>query len=493
MTCWDGLVSRLRLGRPARGGLVTLAAGFLMHLSLGCGYSYGNFTTYLTSYLAVRRQLPVDFGATLWVDAAMTAAEGPGVLLGSLCHRRLGPRLTLLVGAVLSTGALLLMYVVIDTSLAWVIVVFGVINGLGVGVAYSPPLLAGFEWFPYHRGLVSGIVVTGFRLGGILFTTIQTTFLNPNNVLPSPDDGFFHDEALLDRVPRLFLVEAGVSAALQLMGMLGVHNPPAEHTGMTADPGFGRAASGTSDTVSRTSDTASSTELQSVGRHDRGRRAVESGDPESSSEQPASWKKSLMTVPALQLTIAFAMSIFTLCIFNPLWKAFGQTFIRDDHFLELVGSGSLVLGLIGRLVWGVLCDMFSYKPIMLLMTGFICFFTFTLPACIEGSAAMFLIWVWSIYFCYAGPFSVVVAGAAEWLGADAAGHVYGVIFMAGSLLSLLAPPLADALLDSRGFPSVFLTSGGFAAVGFIATLTFRPPVRSDAHYRRMPPELPVKL
>ncbi|XP_043193600.1 MFS-type transporter AFUA_1G00970-like [Amphibalanus amphitrite] len=487
MSCWDGLRARLRFGRPARGGLVTLAAGFLLHLSLGCGYSYGNFTTYLTSYLAVRRRLPVDFGATLWVDAAMTAAEGPGVFLGSICYRRLGPRLTLLAGGVLSSGALALMYVVVDTSLAWVIVVFGVVNGLGVGLAYSPPLLAGFKWFPHHRGLISGLVVTGFRLGGIMFTTIQTSFLNPDNVLPDPDDGFFYDDALLDRVPCLFLLEAAVSVVFQLIGVLGVHDPPAEHDRLTPEPGFGRALSDTSDT----SATAASEGADP--QEDRSKTPASRSPSVASAEQTTSWKKSLMTLPALQLTVGFAMCILTLSIFNPLWKAFGQTFIRDDHFMELVGSGSLVLGLIGRLVWGVLCDMFSYKPIMLMMPGLICFFTFTLPACTEGSQVMFLFWVWSIYFCYAGVFSVVVTGTADWLGTDVAGHVYGVIFMTGTLVSLLAPPLADAVLDSRGYPSVFLVSGGFAAVAFVAALTFRHIDRTDVDYHRMQPDMPVKL
>ena len=478
----SGLSARLHLGRPAPGGVVTLAAGFLLHLSLGCGYSFGNFTTYLTSYLAVRRRLPVDYGSTLWVDAAMTAAEGPGVLLGSICYRRLGPRLTLLAGSVLSSGALALMHFVVDTSLAGVIVVCGVVNGLGVGVAYSPPLLAGFKWFPYHRGLVSGLVVTGFRLGGVMFTTIQTSYLNPDNVSPDAEDGFFHDDELLDRVPQVFLVEAAVCAALQLIGILGVHDPPPQVPGVGRGVGDGKAA-----------DSPSAVEVEGVQGDGGDREVTERRHSESGDRKPVSWKRSLVTLPALQLTISFAMNVFAMSIFNPLWKAFGQTFIKDDHFMELVGSGSLVLSLIGRLVWGILCDLFGYKPIMLMMTSLVCFFTFTLPACTMGSQAMFLVWVWAIFFGYAGSFSVVVTGTADWLGADLAGHVYGVIFMTGSVLSLLAPPLADLLLDRRGYPAVFLMAGGFASAGFLATLTFQHVARRNAQYRRMHADMPVKL
>nr|KAG5708229.1 hypothetical protein BaRGS_021163 [Batillaria attramentaria] len=38
------------------------------------------------------------------------------------------------------------------------------------------------------------------------------------------------------------------------------------------------------------------------------------------------------------------------------WKAFGQTFIRDDHFLALVGSCAGIFGAAGRPLWGWLAE-----------------------------------------------------------------------------------------------------------------------------------------
>ena len=43
------------------------------------------------------------------------------------------------------------------------------------------------------------------------------------------------------------------------------------------------------------------------------------------------------------------------------YKAFGQTFIRDDKFLSLVGSISSVFNCTGRFFWGTIMDKTAYK------------------------------------------------------------------------------------------------------------------------------------
>ncbi|XP_037090892.1 uncharacterized MFS-type transporter YhjX-like [Pollicipes pollicipes] len=200
---------------PAR-GVLALASGFLLQLSMGSMFTFGNLTTYLTSYLHVRGGQDVSYGQTVWVGTALGIAEGLTLLPGSVLYQRRGPRVVVLLGSVVASGAIALTSLTVDTSLAWVTMTYGVANGLGVGLVYGVPLLVGYKWFPNSKGLVSGVVVGGYGLGGILFTTIQTGFLNPDNVSPE-EDGFFHDAALLDRVPKVFLLQAGVCAVLQLV------------------------------------------------------------------------------------------------------------------------------------------------------------------------------------------------------------------------------------------------------------------------------------
>ena len=55
-------------------------------------------------------------------------------------------------------------------------------------------------WFPHRKGLVAGVVVSGFGMGAFIFNQIQTKVANPND-LPAaadgPDAGYFVDDSIL--------------------------------------------------------------------------------------------------------------------------------------------------------------------------------------------------------------------------------------------------------------------------------------------------------
>ena len=45
------------------------------------------------------------------------------------------------------------------------------------------------------------------------------------------------------------------------------------------------------------------------------------------------------------------------------FKTFGQTFIKDDRFLAIIGSTSNFFYAFGRLFWGFLMDKTSFKVV----------------------------------------------------------------------------------------------------------------------------------
>ena len=63
-----------------------------------------------------------------------------------------------------------------------------------------PTLTVPMGWFPHRKGLVAGVVVSGFGMGAFIFNQIQTKVANPND-LPvaseGPDAGYFVDESIL--------------------------------------------------------------------------------------------------------------------------------------------------------------------------------------------------------------------------------------------------------------------------------------------------------
>ena len=51
-------------------------------------------------------------------------------------------------------------------------------------------------------------------------------------------------------------------------------------------------------------------------------------------------------------------------VISAFYKVFGQTFIRDDKFLSVVGSINSVFNCSGRLLYGLIMDKFAYKVSM---------------------------------------------------------------------------------------------------------------------------------
>ena len=51
-------------------------------------------------------------------------------------------------------------------------------------------------------------------------------------------------------------------------------------------------------------------------------------------------------------------------VISAYYKAFGQSFIRDDKFLSIVGAITSVFNCSGRLVYGIIMDKFAYKVSM---------------------------------------------------------------------------------------------------------------------------------
>lgn len=53
---------------------------------------------------------------------------------------------------------------------------FGLIGGIGLGMAYVTPVVAVSSWFPDRQGLATGMVVTGFGLGALIMSKVLAPF-----------------------------------------------------------------------------------------------------------------------------------------------------------------------------------------------------------------------------------------------------------------------------------------------------------------------------
>lgn len=143
--------------------LVVLGAVFVQ-VNLGAVYAWSLFNQPLVDTFGwAREDVVVTFSITIAVSALMT------IFAGRL-QDKIGPRWVATAGGVLLGIGLLLSSQA--TTLTEIYIYYGIIGGSGIGMTYVCPLSACVKWFPDKRGLIRGIAVAGFGLGGFIFQPI---------------------------------------------------------------------------------------------------------------------------------------------------------------------------------------------------------------------------------------------------------------------------------------------------------------------------------
>ncbi|MGE4526762.1 MAG: OFA family MFS transporter [Rhodospirillaceae bacterium] len=150
-------------------GWIVVLAGLCINLMFGVLYAWSIFAASLSgtyNWTAVQASLPYT------VAIAMFAVI---MLLGGRLQDAFGPRIVATAGGVL-TGAGLVLSSIFPT-LEGVILCFGVLTGAGIGMGYSATTPAAVKWFrPEQKGLIAGVVVTGFGLASLYIAPL-TKFL----------------------------------------------------------------------------------------------------------------------------------------------------------------------------------------------------------------------------------------------------------------------------------------------------------------------------
>lgn len=135
---------------------IMLVFGFLIFLCLGSIYSWSIFRKPLERLLTIE---PTQSGIPYMLFLAFYALLMP--LSGSKIERY-GPRnIMVLGGLMVGLGWFLSGYAKNIYSLS---LSYGILAGSGVGMVYGAPIAAMKQWFPNKKGLVVGIILSGFGL-----------------------------------------------------------------------------------------------------------------------------------------------------------------------------------------------------------------------------------------------------------------------------------------------------------------------------------------
>ena len=151
---------------------VIAMAGTVVMVTIGCLYSWGLFTQpLLVAY-------GWDLRTTTWAYAiANFSLAAAGAVIGGFWQDRAGPRKVAITGVALwGAGNVLAGLGTSGLGAPWLYATYGIIGGIGAGMAYITPVAMVTKWFPDRKGLAGGLVAAGFGLGAFIYNLAVPRF-----------------------------------------------------------------------------------------------------------------------------------------------------------------------------------------------------------------------------------------------------------------------------------------------------------------------------
>ncbi|GMI01998.1 hypothetical protein TrVE_jg11494 [Triparma verrucosa] len=385
-----------------------LLGGVLCHLCYGTLYCWGNSTIYITSYF---RQFDSELTTkdTLQVYAAALLGQALMMGVGGALENKIGARpASFLAIAGIAASSFISAQCTTALQLLFAQLLFGV----AMGVGYLPPMSLGYKHLPKRKGFVSGLIVGGFGAGSFIFNFVVTGIVNPEGKEVNdggPDDGYYTDEAILDRVPTMYRVLGVCYLVIGLTGAFCQVEPSGKGCGGGSEEesllavADGDAASG-----------------------DKAEKAKAGG--EEKDELTGKTTSEMIHDP---LSFVLMSSLFCTAVggmyMSATYKSFGEEYLKSDVFFATVGSAGAVFNGGCRVLWGMLADRIGvFEAMMVNASVFpVLFFVYNFAVKYEWST---MIIVCLMFGVYGGNYALYPAATAKLYGPLHAGSNYGNIF-----------------------------------------------------------------
>ncbi|CAG2161080.1 unnamed protein product [Oppiella nova] len=388
--------------------LSTLVGSCVLHLMVGSGNTLANLNTYMTSYLRQKASRDANFGESVWYTPVGVTAFTLFTIISGFIVNKMGTRVTCLLAAVVFSGSMALTSLALDNSFIMVLMSYALMAQIGNGLIYSSVIVNCIKWFPNNKGLVAGVITGINAFSSFIFTQIQTFYLNPNNVKPN-SDGYFDETEMLSKVPKLFNLLSGIYAVMGLIGVCLIFDseePRPNHTVQT-DP---------NDNPISTSMNFDDNEI------------LVTTTTHSVFQTQYSIRHAINTRFFTMLWFTFAFSTQSVYFINSMIKAFGQSYINDDHYLSVILAFSFVANGIGGVFWGKVLDLLKFRDTIIVINGILATSTFSLIiSSFFCQKLFFAIWDFVLFFAGVGVFASYLPEVVRKFGDTNAITIYGLI------------------------------------------------------------------
>ena len=390
-----------------------LAATCLVNLCIGSLYAWSVFARPLAERLTALTGTEVT---SLAIVFTLANAVGPvTMILGGTIVDRIGPSWVIRAGgALFSVGMIASGFA---TSVAWLLISYGLCVGLGVGMVYGATVSNAVKFFPDKRGLVGGIATASYGASSVLVPPVA-------NALTS----------LLGITWAFVVIGVTMLAVIELSSLV-IRACPA---GFVPEGWNPPAAQGGSDVA----DLAWNQMLR----------------------EPRFW---------LMLSMLMCGAFSGLMITSQASPVAQDMVGMDAAQAALIVSVLAVFNMLGRIVAGFASDRLGAVGTIRLV--FIVSLAGLGLLVVAGSGATlpFIIGVCLVGFSFGSIMGIYPGFTAGQFGARNNSVNYGIMFIGFALAGFFGPTIMTALHDVMGsYPPAFLVAAGLSVAGLVLTFMF---------------------
>lgn len=401
-------------------GWAVVFCGLGLNLALGVLYAWSVFAKQMTEPVSAgglgltKTEASLPYMLAIGVFALMMVPAGR-------MQDKFGPRRVAMAGAVLTGLGLMVSSLVQPGSIMPVLIGFGLMAGAGFGLGYAAATPAAIKWFPPEKkGLVTGLVVSGFGLAPVYIAPLA----------------------------RHLLEDFGVSGAFRILGAaftivalaLGsrIVNPPAGHVPAPA----------------------------------AGAKPAAAGGPDAAAPD---WRVMLRTRAFYLLYTEYTFAALAgLMIIGHLARIIA---VQTGGLVQtgfLFVASMAVFNALGRLMAGMLSDKLGRLRTLM----FVCLSQAAVMLAFPGLDGMAGFFAGSavVGFSYGACLALFPATVADYWGSKNFGLNYGILFTAWGLGGVFGPLLAGRIADVSGSYTLayYIAAGLMLAAAALTTITKKP-------------------
>lgn len=408
-------------------------AALAIHLSIGQAYAWSVFKTPLEKSLGItgtQSALPFQLGIVM---LGLSAA-----VLGTTVERR-GPRWAMLMSTIAFCSGLLISALGVWAGQYWVVVLgYGLVGGIGLGIGYISPVSTLIKWFPDRPGMATGIAIMGFGGGALIASPWSTSMLT---AFGSTTTG----------IGQAFLVHGIAYAVFMSLGVLLIRLPSKEFT---------------AEKEALLKDRPKATVAFNVSAN-------------NAIKTPQFWL--LWVVLCFNVTAGIGILEKAAPMLVDFFKESSTPVAATaaTGFVALLSAANMA----GRFVWSSTSDIVGRKNIYRLYLGVGALLYLVLLTVGSTSTPLFVIAAMVILSFYGAGFATVPAYLRDLFGTYQVGAIHGRLLTAWSVAGVLGPLIVNAIADAgkkagHTGPDLYATSFyimiSLLVVGFVANELIRP-------------------